>query len=391
MRIGIDARMLGSAPGIGRYIARLTSELFLLERESEYVLFLREPSYSAYRPARERIRKVYAPERWYGWMEQLTLPWRFMREQFDLLFVPQFNVPLFLPRPFVVTIHDLTQLYVPGPAQLGSVFRRLAFRLVFSMTIRRARAIIAVSEYTKREIIKNFSVPAHRIVVIPEGPGFSLKTEDAAMSASPHSEPALHLSALRGDGAGFQIPDSRYILAVGVWRPHKNFEGLLEAFARVKRDPQYSDLLLILVGEEDPRYPEVRARILALGLTHAVRTPGVVQDTQLDKLYRNAAAVVIPSRYEGFGFVGLEALARGSPVAASSAAAIPEVLGYAALYFNPDDTEEMASVIGRLLTDAAERQRILKAAPAVLERYSWRHAAEETLRLFKSVLAEGGR
>ncbi|OHA49139.1 MAG: hypothetical protein A2682_03850 [Candidatus Terrybacteria bacterium RIFCSPHIGHO2_01_FULL_58_15] len=377
MRIGIDARMLGSAPGIGRYIARLTNELFLLERESEYVLFLREPSYSAYRPARERIRKVYAPERWYGWMEQLTLPWRFMRERFDLLFVPQFNVPLFLPRPFVVTIHDLTQLYVPGPAQLGSVFRRLAFRLVFSMAIRRARAVITVSEYTKREIIKNFSVPAHRIVVIPEGPGFSLKTEDAATSASPHST--------------FHIPDSRYILAVGVWRPHKNFEGLLEAFARLKSDPQHNDLLLILVGEEDPRYPEVRARILALGLTHAVRTPGVVQDTQLDQLYRNAAVVVIPSRYEGFGFVGLEALARGSPVAASSAAAIPEVLGDAALYFNPDDTVEMASVIGRLLTDAAERQRILKAASAVLERYSWRHAAEETLRLFKSVLVEGGR
>ena len=171
MRIGIDARMLGSAPGIGRYTDLLLRELFRLDHENEYVLFLREPIFQSYAVPEARVRKVLAPERWYSIREQVTLPLRILRERLDLLFVPQFNVPFLLSCPFVVTIHDVTQLYVPGPLQRRHAFRRQAFRWVFGHAVRQARVVIAVSNYTKKEIRENFSVHEEKIRVIYEGPG----------------------------------------------------------------------------------------------------------------------------------------------------------------------------------------------------------------------------
>lgn len=403
MRIGIDARMLGFAPGIGRYIAELTRELFLLDQENEYVMFLREPTYSLY-SAREfqrgsalgkvpqgsaRIWKMRAPERWYGLLEQITLPFRFKNADLDLLFVPQFNVSFWTPCPFFVTIHDVTQLYMPGPLQERSTFRRRAFRAVFRHAVKRARAVIAVSEYTKGEIVKNFNIDPKKIRVIYEGPGLSLTAKETLNSKSetlnkpkiqnPNDQNGLELRT-----SNLELPHGEYVLAVGVWRPHKNFVGLLDSFAALKRsEPAFSDLKLVLVGQEDPRYPEVRERIHSLGLGADVVLDGQADDERLAQWYRGARAVVVPSFYEGFGFVGIEALRYGVPVLSSNNAALPEILGNAALYCDPNSVEDMTKGLRRILNDAHERERILKAAPAVLARYSWKEAAAKTLTLIR--------
>lgn len=375
MRIGIDARMLGSAPGIGRYIDCLTRELFRIDTENEYVLFLREPIFSRYVVPHARVRKNKAPERWYSFAEQVLLPLRCARAKLDLLFVPQFNVPFFVPCPFVVTIHDVTQLYMPGPVQARSFLRQRAFRFVFRHAVERARSVIAVSRYTKEEIIRNFGGNPEKIHVIYEGPGFAAGVPEAR---------GPDLASQRS----FEVPRGEYVLAVGVWRPHKNFTGLLDAFAQLRKDPEFSSLKLVLVGEEDPRYPEVRQRIGALALTPYVIAAGKVSDEALTVCYQNARAVVVPSFYEGLGLVGLEALRFGVPVAASRSAALPEILGNAARYFDPHDSQQMASALAAVLRDESERKRILSQAPVVLARYSWERAAQETLAVFRQAYGE---
>lgn len=362
--------MLGSAPGIGRYIELLTQELFELDHENEYVVFLREPAFSVYRKTRlKNVRAVLAPERWYSVSEQVTWPLRIARERLGLLFVPQFNVPLLVPCPFVVTVHDVTQLHDPGALQRRSRLHRAAFKLIYRQAVERARAVIAVSHYTASEVMQHFSPDVERLNVIYEGPGL-LTLEASGDEPIPHST--------------FNIPSS-YLLAVGVWRPHKNFVGLLEAFKKLReRHETFSDTNLVLVGEEDPRYPEVRAAMTRLSLLDSVFATGVVSDVVLDRYYRRARGVVVPSFFEGFGFVGLEALKRNVPVAASNAAALPEILGDAALYFDPADTDDLAQVLARLLGDEAERRRILNAAPKILARYSWKVAATQTLSVLNA-------
>lgn len=389
--------MLGSAPGIGRYIEQLTKELFQQDRTNEYILFLREPVYSRYQVPGTRFRKVRAPERWYGLAEQVTFPLRLWRAKLDLLFVPQFNVPLFVPCPFVVTIHDVTQLFMPGPLQVHSAFRRWAFRIVFGSALKRARAVIAVSEYTKNEIIKHFRADPKKLHVIYEGPGL-IGLADQREIRNPRSDLPAEASAKGGirnsfefRDSNFEIPHGEYLLAVGVWRPHKNFTGLLDAFALLRKRDEFSSLKLVLVGEEDPRYPEVRERIAALGLRSSVLTPRVSDDTALAQWYKGARAVVVPSLYEGFGFVGLEALSFGVPVVASNTAALPEILNGAAIYFDPRDPHDMAWALARVLRDAEERRRILAAAPEILSRYSWERAARQTLEVFVKAAKRGER
>lgn len=361
MRIGIDARMYGSAFGIGRYIEQITRRVLAAgHHDHTFVLFVAD---TALAPGliREGVDAeiVVAPERWYSWSEQVTWPLRIRRQRLDLLFVPQFNVPLLIPVPFVVTIHDVTQLHFPGTLQKRSWVHRLATRLTFWHALRHARAVITVSEYTKGEILKHFRISADKLRVIYEGPGLPLQDTDKTE----------------------QVEDAPYILAVSVWRKHKNFEGLLEAFALLRENPEYADFKLMLVGEEDPRYPDVRAAISRLGLTSSVLTPGAVSDERLDALYAHAALMVVPSFLEGFALTALEALRRGTPVAASDVAALPEVLNGAASYFDPARPEDMAATITTMLSDADVRRQTLAHADDVLARCSWERAAAETSRV----------
>lgn len=373
--IGIDARMLGAEQtGIGRYITHLTDELFRRDTTNQYVMFLLPHEYKKYTPPSPRVRKVMVTSPWYGWHEQLVLPWQFIKERLDLLHVPHFNAPMCYPGKLVVTIHDITQLYFPGPRGIFTPVRHLAYKAVFGSAVRKAAKIIAVSQYTKSEIIQKFSVPDSKIEVIYEG------LPNLADSASQIA------NRTTGD-TRFAIRDKPYILYVGVWRPHKNIPRLLEAFSIMKKNPAHDTLKLVLVGKENPRYPEVRQAIGRLGLAREVITPGFLDDTALEAYYRGAKAVVIPSLVEGFGFVGLEALSYGIPVAASEKGALPEILGGAALYFDPESPPDMAEKLAQLISDNALRARTLASAEGILRRYSWSEAAAKTLRAYEQARA----
>lgn len=364
MKIGIDARMYGpQQTGIGTYIKNLTDALFRFDKKNKYVMFVRDQtSFAGY----ENVTFVRTPWRWYSLGEQTVLPLRFLREKLDLLFVPHFNAPVWYPGRLVVTIHDVTPLDFPARAIIPSRFRRAQFRFVASSAMARAAHIIAVSNFTKQQIIERFSVPQNKITVVHEAPHFAKVIPDPEL--------------LRRN---FKLA-SPYLLYVGVLRPHKNILGLLEAFA--KTISAHPELCLVLAGPEDPRYPEIRKRALRSDVREHVRMLGFVADAALPQLIANAKGVIVPSFVEGFGLVGLEALVQGVPPAVSQKGALPEVLGSAALYFNPYDHDDMARVMTSLLEGSQDCKNVLEHAPEVLSRYSWNAAAAATHAIFSSVL-----
>ena len=366
MKIGIDARMIGPAQtGIGIYIEQLVQALFRVGRDNNYALFIRGqlPLAGIYPP---QVEIIPITPRWYSAREQVLLPFQFLRKKLDLLFVPHFNAPVLYPKKFVITMHDVTPLDFPATGRMPASWRRKLFRFVAANALRRSQHIIAVSRFTKEEIVRRFDVAEKKISVIPEAPRFSKVVPDHTIIANRY---ALF---------------APYILFVGVLRPHKNALGLLEAFTLLRKI--IPDVTLVLAGPEDPRYPEIRRRAARDDIRERVRVLGFVPDEDMPQLFANAACVVVPSFVEGFGLVGLEALVQGVPVVAARAGALGEVLGNAAFFVDPQNPKDMAQGIERVMTDHAMRETLRAQTPAILNRYSWNETAKATLAVFHKAL-----
>lgn len=373
MRIGIDARFFGpKEKGLGRYTERLVTNLLAVDRENTYVLFMRRSGWSE-APQGPNVERVLADYRWYSFAEQLAFPHLLARARLDLVHFPHFNVPLGYRRPFVVTIHDLILSRYPTvrASTLGPLrywLKHAAYGLVIRSAVRRAERILAVSEFTKQDIVNHFGVD----------PGKILVTYEAAEPLSASSAPTDDGSVLGRYGI-----EEPYLLHVGNAYPHKNLERLLEAFADIgKRRPELS---LVLVGRSDYFFERLESRVRALGLGDRVRFPGFVPDADLPSLYRRATAYVFPSLYEGFGLPPFEAMQSDTPVAAARSSSLPEVLGAAAEYFNPEDVDDMIRVISRLIDDEPRRRALRELGRRRVAQFSWRRLAEATLACYRSV------
>lgn len=375
MRIGIDARFLGpEGKGLGRYTEELAVRIPTLAPEHRFVLFLRKENWHLV-PEAANVEKVLAPFRWYSVREQLRLPGIVGRARLDLMHFPHFNVPLVLRTPFVVTIHDLILTHFP--TERASTLEPLVYRakhrayeLVIRSAVRRARRVLTVSEYSKREIVKQFRLSPSQVVVTYEAGEWSHATEHPA-------EHALG-AAQRG------LLHRPYFLYVGNAYPHKNLERLMEAHS-LSRHTGGLDTQLVLVGREDYFYK--RLRRYATAVYHGVRdTPivfaGSVTDAELRWLYRHALAYAFPSLAEGFGLPPLEAMAHGTPVVASSASCIPEILGDAALYFDPVRIEDIARALLTVAEHGDVRDSLRARGTARVARYSWDALARTTLSVY---------
>ncbi|MBI4435155.1 glycosyltransferase, partial [Candidatus Uhrbacteria bacterium] len=245
MRIGIDARMLGpnvGGGGLGRYVEELVHELGQLDHKNRYVLFLKQENVGT---TSMKAEKRLADAHWYTLKEQLVMPRLIDREKLDLVHVPHWNVPLLMRTPFVVTIHDLILLEEPRSAKattrhpLVFLFKRLAYRIVLRSALRRARAIIAVSQYTKSSILTHFPwVPAEKIHVVYEG-----------LTRFPESLDPLSPSR----------PAGPYFLYVGNAYPHKNLESLLHAFSFFHK--LHPKVRLVLAGRNDLFYERLKKEL----------------------------------------------------------------------------------------------------------------------------------
>ena len=274
--------------------------------------------------------------------EQLTLPRALRRERAALVHVPNCFLPLRRPCPGVVTIHDLAWEDHPDDFARTTAWK---YRTLAPRAARSAERVICVSEFTRDDVIGRYGVDPDRIRVIGEAP--SLAVGDA--------EP----------------PPGPYILAVGDLRRKKNFARLVEAFGRLRADGLPHRL--VIAGQDAGEGPRLRAP--------GVELPGYVSEERLDALMRGADLLVHPSLYEGYGLVIVEAMARGVPVAAARATALPETGGDAALYFDPLDVADMADTVARALAEdgLAERGRARAAS------LSWDDAAARTADVYREL------
>jgi glycosyltransferase involved in cell wall biosynthesis len=383
MRIGIDARLYGPAVGgggLGRYVEQLVVELQRQDRENRYVLFLKPENADACNITAPNFEKRIVDAHWYTAKEQIVVPTAIDRERLDLVHFPHWNVPLMLRTPFVVTIHDLILLEQPASAKATTrspavyALKRLGYRASLWNAINRSQRIIAVSEYTKSSVKRFFPrIDPDKISVIHEGVTvFPPPAPNEPHAPNEPNEPPVP-----------PVPNP-YLLYVGNAYPHKNLESLLHAFSFFVR--LHPEVKLVLAGRDDIFYKRLQQELDEIEVPRSnvqfVMNP---TDEELAKLYRDATLYLFPSRSEGFGLPPLEAMAAGVPVAAARATCLPEILGDAALYFSPDDIEEMVEVMERAVSDETLRAHMIKQGRERVTRYSWSAMAAQTRELYGQI------
>jgi len=371
-KIGIDARMYGAEQtGIGNYIRNLIINLAEIDKNNQYVIFLSKKEFDKFQVPGENFKKIKTESHWYSWREQIMLPFDLLGERLDLMHFPHFNSPIFYPGKSVVTIHDIIPFFFPGN-KMNSLARRSAFRLVFATSIKKASTIIAVSASTKSDIIRHFGAKESKIAVTYEGVSDDFKI-------LPNRDKIREKIASK---YGITKP---FLFYTGVWRNHKNITGLVRSFAILKKELG-SGYQLVLGGKEDPFYPEVKKTICSLRLEEDIICPGFIPADELCEFYNICSLFVIPSFYEGFGLVGLEAFASGAPVISARITSLPEVLGECALYFDPKNHQEMAGAMIKVLTDNILREKMVKSGCERVKIFSWRRMAEETYKIYNKIL-----
>ncbi|MFA6537338.1 MAG: glycosyltransferase family 1 protein [Patescibacteria group bacterium] len=375
MKIAIDARMYGNkqCTGIGTYVRELTQALFELDRENEYLLFMREteindPDYQENYP---NVRKIIVKSPWYSYQEQIRLPFEILREKFDIIHFPHFNSPLFMPRKSICTIHDVTPLFFPGH-KMSSQFRKLAHRTVFQNTINRANKVIAISEATKSDIIKYFHKPQNEIKVIYEGVDESFaKTENSGIINSVKNK--------------YNLPEN-YLLYVGVWRNHKNLETLVRGFEILKEKYNFSGNLVI-AGRPDLHATNVTELIKNSKFKKFIFTPGYIDNADLATVYSSATLFVLPSFIEGFGLITLEAQFCGVPVLVSDIPVLHEVLTDSAIYFDPKSADNLAMNAWGILNNPKQKQILITKGLLNKQKFSWAKCAEQTLQTYREIFS----
>ncbi len=384
MRIGIDARFYGSAgKGLGRYTEKLIEHLELLDTENEYVVFLRRENFNEYVPKNPRFQKVLARYPWYSFSEQLLFPLLLLRFHLDLVHFPHFNVPFWYPKQFIVTIHDLILLRYPTLLNTTRptffyLIKFAAYRFVIACAIRRARHVIAVSHFTKEDILQHYPAARGKISVTYEAADafcqtlawqeeWRLFSRFQLLDNKPGDAPAKVTRAIL----------KPYILYVGNAYPHKNLEALLSASVSF---PAHT---FVLVGKEDYFYARLKEAARKRGLQNIIFT-GFVNDRELNALYRFAVCYVFPSLYEGFGLPPLEAMARGLPVLSSDQGALPEILKEAAGYFNPRVLGSLERELAKILDSETARAEFVRRGYLLAAHYSFETMARATLTLYIS-------
>jgi glycosyltransferase involved in cell wall biosynthesis len=360
MRIGLVARFLGLPIGLGTYAVELLQALDRHEDEHEY--FVYTPTWNEV-PAlgpRFRIRRSYVPRgsRAAHTVWDQTLPaLAATREPVDLVHYLHPAGPLFSPGcPVVVNLLDAIRWVVPG-YRLPYAYDWLERRAV-----RNADLILTLSESARTDIERVLGVPREKIRVTYLG----APTLDPEPSSGGHSSGEL--------SSGERSSEQPYFLFVGGTEKRKNLALALEAFKAIE------GYELRVVGRHKAS-PVHDARSEQSG----VRWLGYIEERELVELYRNATALVFPSRYEGFGLPVLEAMARRTPVIAADASSIPEVARGAAILVDPDDVEALRDAMRRVAGESGLSAQMVERGVEVVKSFSWDETARATVAAYEEL------
>jgi glycosyltransferase involved in cell wall biosynthesis len=366
MRIGVDLSAIQSTKsGVDWYTHRVIQEMMdILAPDEQLFLFSnRETGFeqeAAGRPNVTIIRSAFIyQEPW----RQFMLPLLLKQHRIDVCFFTNFVLSIAATCPMVLTIHDLSFRLFPRTHSLRNV---IWARSLVPVSTRRSRHIIAVSNNTKLDLVRLMNVPSQKVSVVHEG-----APEEYNPVAQEEDDEAIgHYGIIKP-----------YVLFVGTLEPRKNLNFLIRSFDQVAK--ARPDVHLVLAGRRGWMAQSIFDELERRDLLGRVHITGYVRDRYLPALYRQAAAFVYPSLYEGFGLPPLEAMASGTPVIVSRSSSLPEVVGEAGLYVNPLDTNELAQAIDNILSDPGLAADLRKKGLERATMFSWKKAAEQTLAILR--------
>jgi glycosyltransferase involved in cell wall biosynthesis len=372
MSIYIDvSAAVHAKAGIGRYAGSLARALVAAEPGRFSLFYNRErdtlpPAGLEQVPART-VRAGYKPWRMAVWLGQLVgMGFNWLVPDAELFHATEHLLPPLRGVPTVLTVHDMIfKLFPQHQKRLNYWYLNATMPLY----CRRASAIVTVSEWSKRDLVAQYGLDPTKVVVIYE-----------AASHEFGPVPAHVIDRVR---QRYALPE-RFLIHVGTIEPRKNLTRLVEAL-QLLRDRGVT-IPLVLTSAKGWLYDEFFRRLDGLDVRQDVYLTGYVSAPDLPALYGAASASVVASVYEGFGLPLLEAMACGTPVVASRASSLPEIGGEAALYFDPYDVEDMAEAVGRLWQDADLQEALRQKGQRQAARFSWERAAQQTMRLYESIL-----
>jgi glycosyltransferase involved in cell wall biosynthesis len=377
--------------GLGRYAEELIAAL-ATERQragnkgEEYVAFYHDAANATPSKLIQSLTCIATPQTPYPWRLRALMAQLLNLSQ-DILFqqsTANTREPLSAPKLFhatehllprfkqnktVFTLHDLIFKFFP---QHHLPRNRLYLNLAMPLFLKRADAIICVSEHTRRDAIKTYGVPEAKISVIHEG-------------VHPRFKRVNDVKVLQAVKEKYRLPD-KFIMALGTVEPRKNLVTLFDAFKALREEDAGLADEVIVVGRQGWLHEATYRAVHERELTGKVRFLGRVDDVDLPAVLSMAQVLAFPSVYEGFGFPPLEAMACGTPVVSSNASSLPEVCGDAALLVTPMDAGGWASALRRVLTDRQLRLDLSRRGPLQAQKFDWFTAARQTKAVYDSLI-----
>ena len=372
MRFGIDSHGAErEGEGNVTYTRNLIAALFRVSGGDDFTLFAGTPDHPFYGSLPARAQAVRVRQGRGIWRLGWALARAASLEQVDVLHV-QYVAPRGYRDPLVVTVHDLAYLHLPESFPLGL---RVALRVLVPRTLARATRVIAVSEFTRRDILARYPIPPGKIVVTPEGADPRFRP-----CASPETASVLSRYGL----------SSGFIFSLGRLNRRKNLERVLNAYARL-RGQGLAQVPLVIGGKPDYGVREALRRAKLSEGASSVRFTGLIPDDDLPAFYNGAACFVYASLFEGFGLPALEAMACGTPVVASNRTSIPEVVGDAAITVDPESVDALADAMARILKDRDLSMDLSSRGYLRSQQFSWDETARRTLAVYRDAAQTGRR
>ncbi|MBI4233938.1 MAG: glycosyltransferase family 4 protein [Chloroflexi bacterium] len=354
MRLGIDVRELarGRATGIGRFVRDFVR--YASPARPDHRFFLYGNQHTVLPGEWPNVEARIVPERLTLWWDQRVLPGLVRADRLDVLLSPYVKGPVCCPCPLVITIHDLLFLVLPEGGWRGQL-RNVFYMKMARRVARRADLAFADSTHSSLDAQRFLGLEVEKIRVLP-------------LALSEGYGPVRDRAVLEGAWQRYGVRPP-YVFYLGHFRPHKNVQALLRAFAALGEE-LCSRYQLVLGGRPDHWQAECRRLAGELGIAGWVRFTGMVAEEDMPALFSGADLFVFPSLYEGFGLPPLEAMACGTAVVVSNRTSLPEVVGEAGVLVDPEDLGGLAAVIGRILEDDGERGRLERAGLERAARFS---------------------
>lgn len=364
MRIAVNTRLFlkNRLEGIGWFAHEMLSRLVKQHPEHEFIFFFDRPFHPDFVFDKNVTPVVLGPQARHPFLYILWCEWSIPRAlkkyKADVYFSPDGLGSLNTKVPTCITIHDLAYLHYP---QFMDTLHRWHYRKYLPLFARKATRVVAVSEFTRQDIVHAYALPEEKIDVVYNG------AHEAYRPLSEVEKEQIKETFTDGEA---------YFLFTGALHPRKNVINLLKAFVQFKRR-QKSKLKLVIVGRMAWKYKEIEEARLRMPYKEDVIWTGYLEVETLSKVTAAAYAMVFPSLFEGFGIPILEAMTCGVPVLVSNTSSMPEVGGAAALLFDPEKPEDIAAKMMMVYKDEVLRGKMVKASLAQSQKFNWDKSADQ--------------